>query len=232
MRKGAVVATCRTFERFSTDRFSGIRQHMVHAATLAFGPLTARTIHLCIDMQNMFAEPTQWHTPWMQRVLPVVEEITRRHAERTVFTRFIPPLVPEEMPGTWQRYFKHWRGMTRSNLDSALLDLVPSLARWAPPAVIVDKHVYSPFVERGLLSVLRQRRADALVITGAETDVCVLAAVLGAIDFGYRVVLATDALCSGSDTTHDALLTLYRQRFSQQIEAADAETVLACWQLR
>jgi nicotinamidase-related amidase len=78
---------------------------------------------------------------------------------------------------------------------------------------------------------LRERGVDALVITGAETDVCVLAAVLGAVDFGYRVVLATDALCSSSDTTHDALLTLYRQRFAQQIEAARAATILANWQV-
>jgi nicotinamidase-related amidase len=53
--------------------------------------------------------------------------------------------------------------------------------------------------------------------------------VLGAVDFGYRVVLATDGLCSSSDTTHDALLTLYRRRFSEQIETADAATILANW---
>ena len=54
-----------------------------------------------------------------------------------------------------------------------------------------------------------------------------LAAVLGAVDLGYRVVLATDALCSSADQTHDALLTFYRQRFAQQIETAEAETILA-----
>ena len=43
------------------------------------------------------------------------------------------------------------------------------------------------------------------MITGAETDVCVLATVLGAVDYGYRVVLVTDAVCSHSDTGHDAL---------------------------
>jgi len=42
-------------------------------------------------------------------------------------------------------------------------------------------------------------------------------------------VLATDALCSSSDATHDALLALYRNRFSQQIETASSETILACW---
>jgi nicotinamidase-related amidase len=87
------------------------------------------------------------------------------------------------------------------------------------PARDCYKHVYSPFFERRLLNFLQQRRVDGMVITGTETDVCVLATVLGAIDFGYRVVMAIDALCSSSDATHEeALLTLYRQRFAQQIE--------------
>lgn len=197
--------------------------------TLPFGPLNDRTVHLCIDMQNMFAEATPWHTPWMARVLPVIAEIADRHAAQTLFTRFIPPARAEDMPGAWRRYFRRWAEMTRAAIDPALLDLVPSLARLVPPAVVIDKHVYSPFVEGALLRFLGKRRADALVITGAETDVCVLAAVLGAVDLGYRVVLATDALCSSSDATHDALLTLYRQRFAQQIEATDAATILASW---
>jgi nicotinamidase-related amidase len=59
--------------------------------------------------------------------------------------------------------------------------------------------------------------------------VCVLATVLGAIDYGYRVFLVTDALCSSSDATHDALLTLYHQRFAQQVETVETETVLSNW---
>jgi len=196
---------------------------------LTYGPLTERSVHLCIDMQRIFAEATPWHTPWLARVLPVVEEIAACHAERTVFTRFIPPPRPDDMPGSWQRYYRRWRAMTRERLDAVLLDLVPSLARYAPPAAVIDKHVYSPFVEPPLLDHLRQRGADALVVSGAETDVCVLAAVLGAIDFGYRVVIAEDAVCSSADSTHDALLTLYRQRFSEQIEIAETETILANW---
>ena len=79
------------------------------------------------------------------------------------------------------------------------------------------------------LDRLRRRGVDTLVITGAETDVCVLAAVLGAVDRGYRVVLPTDALCSSSDRTHDALLTLYRERYGMQVETATTEMVLAAW---
>ena len=112
---------------------------------------------------------------------------------------------------------------------SSLIELVPPLAALAPPAEVIDKRLYSPFSEPQLSDLLRRRGIESLVITGAETDVCVLAAVLDAVDLGYRVVLATDALCSSSDATHDALLTLYHNRFSQQIETARSETILACW---
>jgi nicotinamidase-related amidase len=57
----------------------------------------------------------------------------------------------------------------------------------------------------------------------------VLAAVLDAVDLGYRVIVASDALCSVSDAAHDALMLLYRERFSQQIEVAPTQTILAAW---
>jgi nicotinamidase-related amidase len=193
------------------------------------GRLTARSLHLCVDMQRLFASDGPWPTPWMDRTLPVIAEIAARHAAQTIFTRFIPPAHPSDMQGHWRHYFERWRAVTREKLDPRLLDLVPPLDRLAPPAAIVDKPVYSPFHGWRLPAVLRERGADALVVTGAETDVCVLATVLGAVDHGYRVVLVTDAVCSSSDEGHDALMTLYRQRFSEQIEVAEAEEVLATW---
>ena len=200
-----------------------------HLETLPFGPLTDRTVHLCIDMQNLFALDTPWHTPWMDRVLPVVARIAERHPARTVLTRFIPPERPDQMPGSWRRYYERWRDLTQERMDPRLIELVPPLRAIAPPAEVIDKRVYSPFFEPDLPALLRRRGTESLVITGAETDVCVLAAVLDAVDFGYRVVLATDALCSSSDETHDALRTLYHRRFGQQIETASSKTILACW---
>ena len=61
---------------------------------LQHGPLTESCAHLCVDMQNLFAEDTEWHTPWMERVLPVVERIARARPDRTIFTRFIPARAP------------------------------------------------------------------------------------------------------------------------------------------
>ena len=93
----------------------------------------------------------------------------------------------------------------------------------------MDKAYYSPFKEEAFLRTLARLKADALLISGGETDVCVLAAVMDAVDAGYRVVLAEDALCSVSDKSHDAMLRHFGARFSQQIEVASTEEILAGW---
>lgn len=202
---------------------------MAQSISLPHGPLSERTVHLCIDMQLLFAADTPWHTPWMERVLPVVVRIAEAHTAETIFTRFIPPRHPDELPGSWRRFYRRWSELTLDRIDSRLLELLPPLARLVPPAAAIDKRVYSPFSERAIWRVLRHRRADSIVITGAETDMCVLAAVMDAVDHGFRVVIATDAICSSSDRTHDALMTLYSNRFSEQIETANSETILAAW---
>ncbi|WP_338663071.1 isochorismatase family cysteine hydrolase [Pararoseomonas sp. SCSIO 73927] len=196
---------------------------------LHFGPLGPNCVHLCVDMQNLFAEGTEWHTPWMKRVLPVVKRIAEAHPAETVFTRFIPAARPGEGQGTWNRYWKRWPGMTLEALPESMVELLPDLARFVPPATMIDKTVYSPWLQPELEALLRERGTDTLVVTGAETDVCVLAAVLGAVDRGYRVIIPTDALCSSSDRTHDALLTLYRERYGQQVEAVGTDALLEAW---
>jgi len=197
---------------------------------LQHGPLNERTVHLCIDMQRLFSTEGPWPTPWMERVLPTVTRIAERFPERTIFTRFITPERPEDMPGAWRQYYEKWRETTRERLDPRMLELMPPLARLVPPATVIDKPVYSAFAGRKLAEHLHDRGVDTLVVTGSETDVCVLATVLGAVDHGYRVVIVADGLCSSSDEGHDTLLALYSKRFSQQIETADSETVLSAWE--
>jgi nicotinamidase-related amidase len=192
-------------------------------------PLTEKTVHLCIDMQRLFSDEGPWATPWMTRVLPVVAEIAGRFPARTVFTRFITPQHPDEMPGMWRRYYGKWRQTTREYLAPELLELLPPLAKLVPPAAVIDKTRYSAFVQPHLLTHLRAREADGLIVTGSETDVCVLATVLGAVDLGYRVIVVRDAVCSSSDEGHEAVLRVFHGRYSEQIETADAEEILRHW---
>jgi nicotinamidase-related amidase len=74
-----------------------------------------------------------------------------------------------------------------------------------------------------------EREAGALIVSGSETDVCVLATVLDAVGLGYRVILVRDAVCSSSDEGHDMPMRLYHARFTEQIETADAAAVMAQW---
>jgi nicotinamidase-related amidase len=185
--------------------------------------------HLCIDMQNIFARGGVWETPWMEKVLPAISEIAARYRERTVFTRFVTPEQPEDRSGRWQGYFTKWKTATRANLGPRDLDLVPTLSRYVPPALVVDKPAYSAFYGSHLADLLVEKHVGTVVITGAETDVCVLSTVLSAVDLGFRVVIVEDALCSSSDTGHDALMTMYRTRFHGQIDLVSAEELFETW---
>jgi len=191
--------------------------------------LNDRTVHICVDMQRLFASEGPWTTPWMPRVLPQCVALSEMRPKATIFTRFITPPAPEAAVGTWREFYRRWPETTRDRLDPVLLELVPELARFAPPAPVFDKPVYSAFASSKLLAHLRERSVDTVVLSGAETDVCVLSTALGAVDHGYRVVIATDAVCSYSDVGHDSLLALFRDRFSQQISAATVEEILDRW---
>ncbi|WP_293857948.1 cysteine hydrolase [uncultured Alsobacter sp.] len=198
----------------------------------SFDPPGPRAVHLCIDMQRLFSDDGPWPTPWMERVLPVVARLAERAPERTVFSRFMPPHRPEDRPGRWRAYYERWRDATLDRLDPALVDLMPALARLAPPAEVFDKPTYSAFADGRLHRRLSARGCDTVVVSGAETDMCVLATCLGAVDLGYRVIVVTDAVCSSSDEGHDSLLALYASRFSLQIETATCDELLAVWPAR
>ncbi|MBR1141993.1 cysteine hydrolase family protein [Bradyrhizobium sp. AUGA SZCCT0431] len=186
-------------------------------------------VHLCVDMQRIFSKGGVWETPWMERVLPVVTGIAARYSERTIFTRFITPQSWEQRPGQWQRYYQRWKAATREHLQPDQLELVPELARFVPPAHVVDKRAYSAFYLSGLDVFLQEKGVRCVIVTGAETDVCVLSTVLAAVDRGFRVVIVEDALCSSSDTGHEALMTMYRTRMQEQIELINSSELAAVW---
>ena len=199
---------------------------IAHKVGLRFGRLGKCWAHICVDMQRMFLEATPWQADWMPRVLPAVEKLVVASPERTIFTRFIPPTDLDQTRGTWRRYYERWPMMIRGRLGEAPIGLIQVLARWSPPARVHDKGVYSPWLDGKLHAELRALSVDTVVISGTETEVCVLATVLGAIDHGYRTVVASDAVCSSADETHDAMLGIYNSRFGMQVETAEVDEIL------
>lgn len=192
-------------------------------------PLRAETsFHICLDMQRLFSPDGPWPTPWMAQVVPRVARVAERFAARTVFTRFIPATDPDAEIGMWRTYYRRWSHLTLGALDPAEIGLIDELKDFAPPAYVVDKRRFSAFSAPDLAAVLNGHGVDTLVVTGAETDMCVLATVIDAIDRGYRLVLVEDAVCSSSDAGHEAVLAIFRTRFAEQVSVLSADGLCAC----
>ncbi len=186
-------------------------------------------LHLVVDMQRLFAEETAWHAPGLADILPGVARLVREGPARRLFARFVTPATADEAPGRWGAYYRRWDGMTGARLDPALLDLVAPLDALARPDELVDKPTYSVFAVAGVAERLEAGGVDTLVVSGVETDACVLASVLGAVDRGFHVVLPADAVASSSPAAHEATLRHLLPRLADQVELTTVEAVLrAC----
>jgi nicotinamidase-related amidase len=187
------------------------------------------SIHLCVDMQNLFLPGSPWETPWIERVLPDVVRLVEAHPDRCIFTRFIPVEKVGQGKGQWKTYYERWPDMTLEALPPDAVNLAEPLQRFVPPARVIDKAVYSPWSSPALGEALRGQAVETIIVSGAETDICVLAAILGAVDRGYRIILAKDAVCSSTDATHDAILALFGRRYHQQVDMLSVDEILARW---
>ena len=130
--------------------------------------LTAASVHLCIDMQNLYApgravggtvaaaRPARRAgdlsaLSGADGVYPLYHSRkARRHARRMA-------AVLSEMAGP----------NARPRRAPDLLDLLPELRRLVPPATVIDKNRYSAFAGAALPKHLRDRRADTLIVTGS-----------------------------------------------------------------
>jgi nicotinamidase-related amidase len=198
-------------------------------ATGSLRSLGPRTLHVVVDMQRVFAEATEWQVPTMADVVAPILALVRAHPSQTLFTRFMTPATPEGARGEWQRFYARWRSVVRDRIDRKMLDVIEPLAAFVPPAEVINKTTYSAFPSTDFFESLSRRDVDTLVLSGVETDVCVLATALDAVDSGFRVVLAADAITSQSAAGHRAALEAIYPRFDQQIEIATTAEILAAW---
>jgi nicotinamidase-related amidase len=196
---------------------------------LRFGAIGKRAVHASIDMQRLFAEDTEWASPVVHAIEPKVSRICAHAPHLTLFTRFLTPERAEDAQGQWQIYYRHWKSVLSRNLDPDVLDLLPPLRRFVPPARVIDKYVHSGFGAPQFQEALDELNADTIIFTGVETDVCVLATALTAVDRGYRTILISDAIASSSPPGHRAALSDIYPRFDQQVELIDTNTLLKAW---
>jgi nicotinamidase-related amidase len=191
-----------------------------------FGP---RTVLAIVDAQRVFHERTAWQVPDLADIMPNLCRLAGHRPRQLILTRFLTPGSADESKGMWRAYYRHWPSVTLDNMPAEMLDVVPDLAAYAPPAEVCDKTTYSSFGSGTFAASLLRRGADSLVLAGVETDACVWATALPAIDLGLRVVIASDAVTSASREAHRAVLDVLLPRLRPMVEAATTDAILAAW---
>lgn len=198
-------------------------------SSLPFGPLDARARHLCIDMQRLFLVPGVWYAEAGVAILPAIRRLLDHAPERAIFTRFITAERAEAATGSWQRYYRRWHQVTRDELPEGALGLHPDLAPYATGARVFDKATHDAFDDAAFARHIETLQPSALILSGVETDVCVLATAMSAVDLGYRTVIAVDAVASSVAESHKACLEHVYPRYDQQIELARVDEIIAAW---
>jgi nicotinamidase-related amidase len=95
-----------------------------------------------------------------------------------------------------------------------------------PGDIHVDKYRMSGFWDTPLDSILRNLRVDTLLMTGVNTDQCVLATLIDAACLGYDVVLVTDA-CATTSPDYCRAATEYNTRQCFGFTATSADLLAA-----
>ena len=215
--------------RFKSNRKRMAMPTFADIRGLRFGPLGNHMVHVAVDMQRLFAGPGDWHTPTLAGITGAVAKIAAHRPQRSLFSRFLTPQRAEAAIGQWKHYYRRWESVTGESLTPGMLDLVPELATYAASSALIDKYGHSCFDSPAMRPALERLAATGLIVTGVETDVCVLATVLSAIDLGLRVVIVEDAVASSSPAGHVAALEAIYPRYDQQIEVLTSSELLKAW---
>ena len=127
--------------------------------------------------------------------------------------------------GIWGEKMTGLYGLTA---DSPIVALDERLHRLPSDAVFVKKYA-SCFFGTDLVSRLTSRRVDTLIITGCTTSGCVRASAVDAIQYGFRPIVAREAVGDRSQPAHDQSLFDIQAKYG---DVLDVDTVVTYLQQR
>ncbi len=171
---------------------------------------------IVVDMQEVVARDTLWHLPGVRDLLPAIIQLTEAYGDDVAYSRHVPPA--DGGHGAWKRFYENWKELDE---DPSNWDLMPELA--GRPGIHAAKSTYSVFGAPELRALLDR---DELVLCGVETDCCVLATALEAIDRGVPVTVVEDAVASPSAAGHEGALALFRRLDDDQVKVTTAAQLL------
>jgi nicotinamidase-related amidase len=192
-------------------------------------PDLSRAMHIVIDMQRLFADHPDWAVKDIGRIRKEVSRLAERKPGRTFWTRFVPAQNAAAAGGSWRRYYEQWPSATLDGGGADYVDLLPEHRTLAGRAAIFDKSSFSAFGCDKFHAAVQAAGIDTLILSGVETDVCVWATALDAVDLGLFVVLARDALTSGTPEAHQAVIDVLAPRFAPQVSVMTHAELDAAW---
>lgn len=184
-----------------------------------------------IDMQKFFTddEKSPWAAPTVLKIVPNIQELIKATSRgNTIFTLFKPPEDWQDEHGTWKNYYHHSIGVTTDHLGARAYEIIDVFKDdvMSPLSRLVDKQTASAFYYTNFDDILRERNKTFLILTGIETDYCVLATALDAVSRGYSVVIPMDACGSSKGEEGQKSAQAIYERFGGQIWITDTKTVL------
>jgi nicotinamidase-related amidase len=161
---------------------------------------------LVVDVQKGFLNEFTHHIP--ERIARL---ITEGEYEPVLFTRFI-----NEPDSPYHRYLG-WHDC----VEAPETDLAPELERFAAKRPVFSKPGLTGLSDQ-LVTFLRQRKVEEVVLVGIDTDMCVLKVAMDLFDLGIRPVVLADCCAStaGLQAHLAGLAVLARNIGAQQLRDA------------
>ncbi len=183
-----------------------------------------------LDLQHYFADPrSHAYLPALEAVLDniltLVQEF-RQAGRPIIFTRHgsLPPKENTENTENTETLMRRWwkdelrRGEARTELIAPLAQMEPDL--------LIDKECYSAFHGTPLLSWLRDRQCDTLVICGVMTHLCCETTARDAFMGNISPVVVADGCASTDEELHLGSLRGLAHGFAVVSSAAQVSRAL------
>lgn len=173
---------------------------------------------LVVDLINAFTDPSSPLGAAMDREVDaarVVLDAARTCGVPRYFTTLWYSDADLKDAGVWVRKIK---GLAVLRAGTHEVQVDARLARTSDEPVVMKKYA-SAFFGTDLLSRLVSTGVDTLVIVGCTTSGCVRATAVDAIQFGFRPVVAREAVADRSAAAHAQALFDLEQKY------ADVDTI-------
>ncbi len=159
------------------------------------------SVLLVIDMQKIFAPGYEWYTPGIEDAEKNIHRLCEKYKNR-IFTRHV---ASENPIGTWKSYNEEFAHI---NSNTECLDLLDSFVN--TEKIEFDKITYSAFNSGEALQYIKDQGYTEIILTGVQTEFCVLSSLMRAIDEGFFVTFVSDACAGSAEIFNESVSSLIR----------------------